>query len=104
MANKRILKKSINSIVDELFMECLFYCLYLPKEHSEQIEKVMTKIAVMQNEFINRANNVGGKDNSKIVKRYYSKLKEDFLNSIHEITEDMDNLCQIISENVNITN
>jgi len=92
MANNRILKKVIGEVSEDLYLESLFYYQYAPEESLEHIEEIISKINAMQEEFLQRTNNVPGKANPKMVKSYYSVLKEDMNKSIQEITADLDEL------------
>lgn len=94
MASKRKLKKEIEAITNELFTECLFYKLYIPEMNDEKVVNLMSKIIQMEKEFMRRANNVDGKQNSAVVKNYYSKLKSDLVNKVNEIMSDMELLGQ----------
>jgi len=104
MANKRTLKKIVNETADELFVQCLFYCLYIPREYSDDVERLMAKISVFQHEFLKRLNTIDGKDNPKIVKTYFSKFRKDMQVSIDTITSEMDKLGEKVSEDVKLAN
>lgn len=91
MANKRSLKKEINSITDELLAECLFRT-YLKETDSEKIDMLLSKIDDTRDNLIRRISHTDGKCNSKLVKKYYQKLNSDFDESLDDILEAMDQL------------
>ena len=82
MASVKKLKKGIHNICGELFSECMFCRFYIPNVNPEKADVLITNILKTQNEFIKRSNRVGGKDNKKVVKTYYAKLRKDFLQQI----------------------
>ena len=54
MANKRVLKQSINVICEELFAECLAKTLYGSDADSKNCEALAYSILKLQSEFISR--------------------------------------------------
>lgn len=54
MASRRELKKNVNYIAGELFMECLVNSLYVPGTDKAKADELMGKILSMQDEFISR--------------------------------------------------
>ncbi|MCD7973412.1 MAG: hypothetical protein LUG18_12260 [Candidatus Azobacteroides sp.] len=104
MASKRMLKKSVNEITEELFMESLYYVLNAPEEYAEQLETIISRLTITQEDFLKRINNPDGKDNPTLVKKYYSKLKDDFQNIANEIIEQLNTIREKMSANVNPAN
>ncbi|MCD8194184.1 MAG: hypothetical protein LUD74_06530 [Tannerellaceae bacterium] len=94
MANKRVLKKTITYLTEDLFTEALVCKLYVTGIHQEKLEQVMTRILNMQGEFIKRANRPDGKDNKTLVKEYYSKLKVDLRTEFDSIVQELEYLCK----------
>lgn len=88
MASVRNLKKTINYIAGELFMECLFRSDLDEKE----TDNILTKILQKQDEFLSKANNPNGTKNKKLVKEYYKKLKSDLQKDTDDIIEEILNL------------
>jgi len=97
MASKKELKQSINGVASELFAECLFCRLYMPGVDPEKADTVLTKILELQSEFLARANRPDGKANQKLVKAYYTKLKESLRKKIDEIGTEIAELSQLNS-------
>lgn len=85
MANKRQLKKEINFITEELISECLYNRYFTTGSNAEKNDEILTKIIDMQDDFLKRVNTTDGKNNPKIVKKYYQKLIADFDKCIEDI-------------------
>lgn len=88
MAKRRTLKKNVNYIASELFMECLVNSLYVPGTDKEKADVLMGKILDMQNEFLARISHTEPGN----VKGFYKKFYQDFNAKVNEIIEDMSNL------------
>lgn len=88
MANRRDLKKSINHIASELFMECMVNALYVPGTDKEKADKLAGDILEMQDEFLSRVSHTEPGN----VKRFYKKLRDDFNAKVNEIIEGLNNL------------
>lgn len=74
MAKRRILKKSINYIIGDLFAECAYIRLTLPEAERGKVDGVMTDILKLQDDFISRISHTEPGN----VKGFYKKLYEDF--------------------------
>lgn len=87
MAKRRILKKNIGYITGDLLWEVLICKLYIPGVDSEKADVAMARILDMQDDFIRRAGHPSGKDNKKVVKGYYRKLRADLQTEIDAIAD-----------------
>ena len=85
MANKRQLKKEINYITEELISECLYNRYFITDCDAQKNDEILAKIISMQDEFLRRVNVTDGKNNPKIVKKYYQNLSASFDKGIEEI-------------------
>ena len=83
MANRRNLKKNVNYIAGELFMECVVMNNYVPGTNKEQADELMGKILKMQDEFISRISHTEPGN----VKGFYKKFHADFQSQVQEIIE-----------------
>lgn len=92
MANRRILKKEISYTAGNLFLETVFCKLYLPDTNEEKADTILARILDMQDNFIGRAGRPDGKDNPKLVKAYYSKLRADLQKEIDAIAAEIGEL------------
>lgn len=92
MANRRILKKEISYTAGDLFLETMFCKLYLPDANPEKADSILARILDMQDNFICRAGKPDGKDNPKLVKAYYSKLRADLQKEVDAIAAEISEL------------
>jgi len=76
MANKRIIKKSINLLTSELLNECFAYSYYHPPK---QVTETMWALAHTRNELISRVNRKIPKDSQdkQYIRSFYKSLKKD---------------------------
>ncbi len=94
MANKRVLKKTITYLTEDLFTEALICKLFVTGVDQEKLDRLMTRILNMQDEFIKRASRPDGKDNKTLVKEYYNKLKVDLRTEFDSIVQELEDLCK----------
>ena len=84
MANKRNLKKAINHVVSDLFLECIVL-KQIKKTDATKADEILADILCLQNDFLARA----GHPEPGCVKKYYRKLNEDFCNEVDNIIRRM---------------
>ena len=89
MAKRRILKKGISYDAGDLFSEAIIAEQYIPNVDHEKVEQLMTRILDVEDDFICRAHRPDGKDNPKLVKAYYKKLKEDVNTEFMAIADEL---------------
>jgi len=77
MSSRRNLKKNINEVMELLYVDCLFYKIFVVDANQEAADKVIEKITRTQEDLIKRVNINEGKDVKGRVKAYYKKLKSD---------------------------
>lgn len=82
MANKRTLKKDINYLTFDLIAECFTYQYFHKEAEIGKIEEAASKILENRNELISRINHIDGKENPKLVKAYFKKVRMDFEKSL----------------------
>lgn len=95
MAKRRDLKKEIAYAVGELFMEALVCKLYIPGVDQEKSDQLMGRILDIQDDFISRVGHPSGKDNKKLVREYYRKLRTDFQEAINSIANEIGELSKV---------
>ena len=88
MANRRELKKYVNYVTSELFIECLVNKLYVPNTDKEKADKLMAEILNLQNDFINRISHTEPGNDKGYYKKFYSYFNE----NINHIIEALNNL------------
>ncbi len=77
MASKRKLKKGFIALATELFNEALLFRAFTKVEEAEPLEQVMDELLIWTDDTIRRIAHPDGKDDPKLVKAYYSKLRND---------------------------
>ncbi|RHJ91051.1 hypothetical protein [Parabacteroides bouchesdurhonensis] len=98
MAKRRILKKDIGYVAGDLFTEVLVCKLYIPGVDADKTDILMSRILDMQDNFISRVSRPDGKDNKKLVKEYYRKLRSDLQEEIDAIAAEIGSLSKEIKE------
>lgn len=83
MASRRELKKNVNYIAGELFMECLVNSLYVPGTDKAKADQLMGEVLEMQDEFISRISHTEPGN----VKGFYKKFRADFNKKVDEIID-----------------
>lgn len=89
MAKRRTLKKNINYICSELFAECVALTHYKIEVKQEDIDNVMSRILLMQDEFIRRVSHTQPGN----VKAFYKKLYKDLNAQVDDIINSIEQLC-----------
>ena len=77
MANKRELKKAINYVASDLFLECIVL-KQIKKADATKADELLADILYLQSEFLARA----GHPEPGNVKGHYRKLYKDFGNEV----------------------
>lgn len=90
MASIRQLKKDIDNQVFEIVSDCFTLSELHPDKKSDEIGSIIEEAVSLRNDLIARVNNPDGKDNPKIVRKFYQSIESD-LNS------GVDNLCKQLS-------
>jgi hypothetical protein len=87
MANKRLLKRRINLICDELIVECIAASLY---GHNRESAKAMIFSAIkLQDDIISR---ISHPEPGMPAKQYYKALREDFAAHASDINDQISNM------------
>jgi len=88
MASVRELKKDINFLASELITEAYVKQLVKEDVDNDKIAEVMVKAIEFRNGLVARANHPDGKDNPKMVKAFYQKLRKDMMEQFLSISKD----------------
>jgi hypothetical protein len=91
MASIKQLKKDIDNQVFEIISDCLLYLGLHPDNNSDEISGIIKDAVSLRNDLIARANNPDGKDNPKIVRKYFQAIKGD-------LNAGTDKLCSRLSK------
>lgn len=87
MASVKNLKKDIDYLIFEVISDCFTYSGSNEGKHSEEVSKLISDAVTLRNDLIARVNNPDGKDNPKIVKKYYQSVKQDLLGGVDNLFE-----------------
>ena len=88
MANKRQLKKRVNSICGDLFAECIACVLYA-KVNREDADAVMVNILALQDDILCRISHI---EPGLPTKKFFKKLNDDLQNAIESIVTQIEGL------------
>ena len=89
MANKRTLKKQINLICEELFVDFVAASLYGNSPNQSEAEAVLFSIVKLRNNYISR---ISHPEPGMPARKYYQDLKEQFSKQVSEILDHINNL------------
>ncbi len=79
MASIRSLKKDINFLTSELVTQAYLNQFLFKKISDEELAKYIGEALDFRNKFIERTNHPDGKDNPKMVRGYYKKMRKEML-------------------------
>jgi hypothetical protein len=82
MASKRQLKKDINYLTFDLLAECFTYQFFHKDLKSEVVDDIASGILDNRNDLVARINHIDGKEDTKLVKAHFRKIREDFAKSV----------------------
>lgn len=92
MSSRRNLKKNINETMDMLYIDCLFYKIFVVDADQDAADKVMKQILESQENLLKRVNVNEGKEVKGRVKAYYKKLRTDIKEQVNAIAKDIASL------------
>ena len=87
MASIRSLKKDINFLASELVTQAYMNQM-LFKEDDEKLEKDVISALDFRTNLLSKVNHVDGKDNPKMVKSYFSKLRKEMVADFDKLFND----------------
>jgi len=87
MASIKDLKKDIDLIMSLALGDCFYVLEYNSKVNNDEVMKIAGEIIEKHREFRIRANHPDGKDNPKIIKKYYHQLVSDMLTAADKALE-----------------
>lgn len=94
MASKRNLKRDVVKLAIELYDEALLLHSLSTEETAEKLAELMDNIAVFTDDTLRRIQNPDGKDNPKLIKSYYRKLREDITQKEDEFNNRLTSLLE----------
>lgn len=93
MANLRILKKEIDYRLEELVFDCDMAIYFHPSKEAE-IFAVMQKGVALRNELFVKANNPAEPHNKSLVRKHYSALRREVVESFNALFEELSKINQ----------
>ena len=90
MASIKNLKKDIDNLIFEVISDCLIYGELHPDNNTDKVTGIISDAINLRNDLIARINNPDGKDDPKLVRKYYQNIKSDLFAG-------MDQLCGRLS-------
>lgn len=87
MASVKDLKKDIDMLMSLVLNDCFYVMEYNPKVDAKAVMKIAGEVVEKHREFRIRANHPDGKDEPKLVKKYYNDLAADVLAAADEAFE-----------------
>ena len=87
MASVRNIKKDIDVVMSLALSDCFYVLEYNDKVDEKAILEIAGEIIKMHRELRLRVNNHDGKDNPKLIKKYYQKIIADLLSSANGALE-----------------
>lgn len=85
MASVKNLKKDIDNLIFEVISDCFIYTGLNPDSKTEDVSGIITDAVSLRNDLIARVNNPEGKDNPKIIKKFYQTIKADLLAGVDQL-------------------
>ena len=88
MASIRILKKDINRLAFDLLQECFAYRHYSEELSEDKFDEVISKLVLLRNDLILRANHPEADAESSNLKAHYKQVQLDLL-KLAEVVEEL---------------
>ena len=88
MASIRILKKDINRLAFDLLQECFAYRHYSDDLSEDKFDEVISKLVLLRNDLILRANHPETDAESTNLKEHYKQVQRDLM-KLAEVVEEL---------------
>ena len=88
MASIRVLKKDINRLAFDLLQECFAYRHYSEDLSEDKFDEVISKLVMLRNDLILRANHPETDAESATLKAHYKQVQLDLL-KLAEVVEEL---------------
>ena len=92
MASRRNLKKIIHIDVEEMLFSLSILHAEASEERKPALEELISKVIDSEKDFIARISHTDGRGERKLVRKYYSKLQEEYVHFANEIDGEIDKL------------
>lgn len=91
MASIRQLKKEIEYLSSQMIGDCIDFVQTFNGKEMEAMA-VIDEIVLLHNTTIDKINNPDGKDNPKLVKGFYQKLKQEYVDGVNDAYKKLESL------------
>jgi hypothetical protein len=92
MANVRRLKKEIEFMSSQLIGDCIDFLETFDDKKDKTVLSIIEEAVLLNNTMLDRACHPDGKDNPKLVKKHYQKLKTDFIKGLDQAYAKLESL------------
>lgn len=89
MASIKDLKKDIDYLVYELISDCFTAMTIQPIDKSDDLAEIVGEAVKLRNDLFSRVKHPGGKEDPKLMKQYYTKVRVDLLEGIDKLFEQL---------------
>ena len=89
MASIRDLKKDIDYLVYELISDCFTAMAVQPGDKSDDLAEIVGEAVKLRNDLFSRVKHPGGKEDPKLMKQYYTKVRVDLLEGMDKLFEQL---------------
>ncbi|WP_329903355.1 hypothetical protein [Porphyromonas pogonae] len=96
MASKRSLKKEIISIASELFSDTIVLQMLVEEKDLSKVEKIMNQIIDWMNNTINKVGHPDAKNNTKMLKKYYTDLRQRIQQDVDKMSDELDAIAETL--------
>lgn len=94
MASIRGIKNDIDYLVSEIISDCYVALYFNGEDKREAIVSIIEDAVTLRNDMFERVNNMPEKNNSRLVKKYYARIRL-------EMMEKVDGMFDKLSKSVN---
>lgn len=85
MASIRSLKSDINFLTSELVTQAYLSKVLFKSMNDEEMSGLVSKALDFRNNFIEKVNHRDAKDNPKMVKAYFTKIRKDMIHQFEDL-------------------
>lgn len=90
--SRKDLKKKINTVMELLYADCVFYKVFVVDADKAAADKIIESIANVHSDFLKRISVNEGKGVKGRTKSYYKKLTTDFKEKVDELGDKISKL------------
>lgn len=92
MASIKELKKDIEYLTYEVISDCYAFMHLYPGKNEDEVINIINETVAMRNDLIERVNHPDGKDNPKLVKDHFKKIRTDLFKKVDEFFQELSKL------------